>query len=125
MIVLEYRRVGPEENSAWVDNGKTTVGVSCPNPLIVLSEAQAMKAIRKFNKSSFGGGLKAMEKGYVGDGYDHLVAHMRHWVNKKGDKVKPKERARFEALQEERKSADEKGRKAFEELTKPKLASFK
>lgn len=26
--------------------GKTTVGVTCPNPLIILSEAQAMKAIR-------------------------------------------------------------------------------
>jgi predicted esterase len=86
---------------------------------------QGMKAIRKFNNSSFGGGLKAMEKGYAGDGYDHLVAHMQHWVNKQGDKVKQKESERFKALQEERKAADEKGRKAFEDLTKPRFATSK
>ncbi|MHC4933431.1 MAG: alpha/beta fold hydrolase [Planctomycetota bacterium] len=86
---------------------------------------QGMKAIPKFNNSSFGGGLKAMEKGYVGDGYDHLAGHMQHWVNKQGDKVKAKDRERFKALQDGRRAADKEGRRAFEDLTKSKLAPLK
>jgi len=86
---------------------------------------QGVKAIRKNNKGSFAGGLKAMEKGYGGNGYTHLLAHMQHRFNKPGDKVTPKELKRFTALQDVRKAADKAGRQAFADLTQPTIETFK
>ena len=86
---------------------------------------QGMKAVRKGSKKSFGGGLKAMEKGYAGKGYNHLLAHMQHRFDKPGDVVSPKDLKRFSNLKDARKAADKEGHKAFAELTQPRLATLK
>ncbi len=86
---------------------------------------QGMKAMRKGNKKSFAGGLKAMTKGYAGRGYDVLAAHMLHRSNKPGDRVSAKELQGYKDLQTARKAADKQGLQAFLDLTQEPLKTKK
>jgi predicted esterase len=84
-----------------------------------------IKSMRKNSKKSFAGGLKAMDKGYAGVGYDNLLAHMENRFTKPGDNVSQKDLDRYNDLDKSRKAADKKGRQAFADLTRPKLESLK
>ena len=83
-----------------------------------------LKALRKGGKKAFGVGRKAMEQGYAGDGYDLLLAYMLNRFEKPGDRMPREELDAYDSLKKSRTSAAKAGRRAFDKLTRTKLATL-